>query len=47
MEFIMQNYIQSKQLVCHPEHGSEYGLPGKRIASYNLYLILSNKIDKK
>ena len=46
MEFIMQNNIQSKQLVCHPESRSEFGLLGKRIASYNLYLILSNNIDK-
>ena len=28
MEFMMQNNIQSKQLVCHPEPGSEFGLPG-------------------
>ena len=40
MEFIMQNNIQSKQMMCHPGPGSKFGRPGKMIAIYNLYLIL-------
>ena len=40
MEFIMQNNIQSKQMMCHPEPGSKFGRPGKKIAIYNLHLIL-------
>ena len=40
MEFIMQNNIQSKQMMCHLEPGSKFGQPGKKIAIYNLYLIL-------